>query len=178
MSASGAVTASTDVEALLLAHRVEQFLYAEAELLDERRFDEWFALFTLDCAYRAPVRVTREGADDVVGEGGLCMFDDDYGSLELRVQGLQVRSAWAEIPPSRARRLITNVRARPLDGGDIEAKSNFLVYRSRLETVEHLFTGTRVDRLKPVAEGAFQIRRRDILFDNVAFQTDNISLMF
>jgi len=162
-----------------LQWEVEQFLFEEARMLDERRFDEWLALFSVDATYRAPVRVTREEAgDDGVGE--LCFFDDGYGELELRVQGLQVRSAWAEIPPSRSRRMISNVLVEAAPGGDDEvlARSNFFIHRSRLETVEHLFTGARTDILRPLGQSRFQIRSRDILFDNVAFQTDNISLMF
>lgn len=163
---------------MTLQYEVEQFLYREAQLLDERRYDDWFALIDFDIAYRAPVRITREGYDDVVGEGGLCLFDDDYGQLELRVQGVQVKSAWAEIPPSRSRRTISCVQAEALGDGEVRARSNFIVYRSRLETVEHLFVGCRVDVLRRDEATGFQIVRRDILFDTVAFKTDNISLLF
>jgi 3-phenylpropionate/cinnamic acid dioxygenase small subunit len=161
---------------MALQWECEHFLFEEARMLDERRFNDWIALFSIDATYRAPVRVTREDtADDGIGE--LCFFDDGYGELELRIQGLQVRSAWAEIPPSRSRRMIANVVAEPLDERDTLVRSNFLVYRSRLETVEHFFSGRREDVLR--RNGAtFQIRSRLILFDNVAFQTDNISLMF
>ena len=145
-------------------------------MLDERRFNDWIALFSIDATYRAPVRVTREDTADA-GIGDLCLFDDGYGELELRVQGLQVRSAWAEIPPSRSRRMITNVSAEQIDERDVHVRSNFLVYRSRLETVEHFFSGCREDVLRRAGD-TFQIRSRLILFDNVAFQTDNISLMF
>lgn len=174
---AGAVTVA---ERMALQWEVERFLFEEARMLDERRFDEWLALFSVDATYRAPVRVTREEAGDA-GVGELCFFDDGYGELELRVQGLQVRSAWAEIPPSRSRRVIANVLVEPAPGGrdgDVLARSNFIVHRSRLDTVEHTFTGGRVDVLRPLGEGRFQIRSRDILFDSVAFQTDNISLMF
>jgi 3-phenylpropionate/cinnamic acid dioxygenase small subunit len=173
------VQADPDLVArMTLQHEVEQFLFREAQLLDERRYDDWFALIDFDIVYRAPVRITREGYDDVVGEGGLCLFDDDYGQLELRVQGVQVKSAWAEIPPSRSRRTISCVQAEPLDSDEVRARSNFIVYRSRLESVEHLFVGSRVDLLRRDDGTGFQIMRRDILFDNVAFKTDNISLLF
>jgi 3-phenylpropionate/cinnamic acid dioxygenase small subunit len=175
------VSAPAELDAMqrvLLTHDVEQFLHREARLLDQRRYDDWFALIDFDIVYRAPVRVTREGFDDVVGEGGLCIFDDDYGQLELRVQGVQVKSAWAEIPPSRSRRTISNVEAEPLEDDLVRARSNFLVYRSRLESVEHLFVGGRTDLLRRSDETGFQIVRRDILFDTVAFHTDNISLLF
>lgn len=162
----------------LLELEVQRFLFAEAQLLDERRFDEWLALMAFDIVYRAPVRVTREGGEDIAGPGELHHFDDDYGQLELRVQALQVRSAWAEIPPSRTRRLITNVRVEPLEGSDVRAHSNFLLHRSRAETVEHRFVGQRRDVLRRLAPDDWRIVERTIVFDTVAFETDNISVLF
>jgi 3-phenylpropionate/cinnamic acid dioxygenase small subunit len=38
---------------------VEQFLYREARLLDERRFHEWLELFTEDVRYRMAGRRNR-----------------------------------------------------------------------------------------------------------------------
>ena len=34
-----------------LKHQAEEFLYREAELLDQRRFNEWLELFTEDAEY-------------------------------------------------------------------------------------------------------------------------------
>jgi len=59
---------------LLLRQDIEDFLYHEAELLDERRYEEWLDLFTEDTHYFMPMRrnvprdeldreFTREGAD-------------------------------------------------------------------------------------------------------------------
>ena len=43
-------------EKMLLQHEVEQFLYHEARLLDERKFDDWLALLTDDIHYWMPIR--------------------------------------------------------------------------------------------------------------------------
>lgn len=176
-AATGETIALDLVEHMTLTFEVERFLYHEAQLLDELRFDEWMALMDFDVTYRAPVRITREGSDDVAGDNEMHFFDDEYGELELRLAAAQVGSAWAEIPPSRTRRFITNIRATPFEDGSIRAESNFLLYRSRDESVEHYFAGTRVDRLLRF-EDSFKIRERLILFDRVAFHTDNISQMF
>lgn len=165
------------VERMKLQYEVEQFLYREAGLLDERRYKEWLELFSIDLQYRAPVRTTREGGDDIAAEGELSLWNDDFGTLELRTEGLQVRTAWAEIPPSRTRRIVTNVQAEPREDGRIDVRSNFLLHRCRLESVEHTFIGARHDVFERV-EDSFLICRRDTLFDNVAFHTDNISTPF
>ena len=40
----------------LLRQEVEDFLYYEADLLDERRYDEWLALLAEDVRYWMPMR--------------------------------------------------------------------------------------------------------------------------
>lgn len=168
----------TRLDRALLQWAVEQFYFNEALLLDEHRYDEWIALFSKNVRYWAPVRVTREGTPDVVHDNELGLFDDDYGSLELRVESFQVKSAWAEIPPSRTRHLISNVQVTSDSSKQVSAMSNFFVFRSRLESVEHLFVGRRHDRLEPLGEDQWRICERMILFDHSSFTTDNISIMF
>ena len=168
----------TRLDRALLQWSVEQFYFNEASLLDEHRYNEWIALFSKNVRYWAPVRVTREGAPDVVRDNELGLFEDDYGSLELRVESFQVKSAWAEIPPSRTRHLISNVQVTSDSSNQVSAVSNFFVFRSRLESVEHLFVGRRHDRLERLCEDQWRICERMILFDHSSFMTDNISIMF
>lgn len=169
---------NTGLERAILQWSVEQFYFTEASLLDEHRYTDWIELFSKDVRYWAPARLTREGAPDEVEEGELCLFEDDYGSLELRVESFQVKSAWAEIPPSRTRHLISNVQVTSVSPEQVSATSNFIVFRSRLESVEHLFVGRRYDRLDRLIGDRWRIRERKILFDHSSFMTDNISIMF
>lgn len=172
------IGASTALDRALLQWSVEQFYFHEAALLDERRYNDWIALFSKDVRYWAPVRMTREGASDIGAEGELGLFDDDYGTLELRVESLQVKSAWAEIPPSRTRRLVCNVQVTPLEGDYVSATSNLFVFRSRLESVEHMFLARRIDRLERLGEDNWRVCERTILLDHSSFRTDNITLLF
>src|SRR5439155_14688551 len=109
--------------------RVAAFLYHEAELLDHGRFEEWLELLAAELQYRAPVPTTDGGINGYASAGHF--FYDNRDSLELRVKRLRSGFAWAEDPPSRTCRLITNIRAELLADGHIRATSNFLVYRSR-----------------------------------------------
>ncbi|WP_214369714.1 aromatic-ring-hydroxylating dioxygenase subunit beta [Pseudonocardia sp. H11422] len=162
----------------MLSLEVAQFYYHEARLLDERRFDEWIELFTSESTYWAPVRVTREGDPDRMQRGELALFDDDFGTLELRVASLSAKSAWAEIPPSRTRHLITNVTATESDvEGQVSARSNFVIFRSRLEATEHTFFGSREDILMREG-GSWRILERKILLDHNVYTSDNISVLF
>lgn len=155
---------------------VEDLLIDEAELLDDRRFEDWLALFTDDLEYTAPIRVSRKApAVDVVDEIG--HFDDTRASLELRVRRLRTDVAWAEDPPSHTRRLITNVRARATDvEGELEVRSNLLLFRSRGDRGAHdLIVGERHDRFRMV-DGRWRIARRRTVLDQSSLGTKNLGV--
>ena len=165
-----------------LRHEVEEFLYDEAELLDERRFREWLELFTDDARYWMPVRGNRlqvpgEVAGELSGRDGNFYFDDTKAALRIRVERLYTGAAWAEIPPSRTRHLISNVRIKRESGSEIEVHSNFLVYRTRLEHDRDLFVGTRADLLRRV-NGRWKIAARTIVLDQAILDAKNISVFF
>jgi 3-phenylpropionate/cinnamic acid dioxygenase small subunit len=79
------------------------------------------------------------------------------------------------MPPSRTRRLISNVRVKKDDGREIEVDCNFIVYRTRMEKDEDLFVGTRNDILRR-AGGALKIARRTIVLDQAVLSAKNISI--
>lgn len=186
MTATGTAQPGTDLDRMLLTWSVQEFYFAEATMLDERRLDEWLALWNPEAAqYWAPVRRTREGCpdkhEDFTAPGELGLFEDDFMTLALRVAAMKAPSAWAENPPSRTRRLITNVQAVRNPDGTVAGTSNFLLYRTRLESIEHQFVGRRTDLLEPTGppEGtAWRIRERMVLLDHSSFRTDNISALF
>src|SRR5829696_4093553 len=144
--------------------QVEDFLYFEAELLDDRKLREWFDLLADDIRYWMPIRHnTLERPSDINEElskpGEAYYFDDDINSLKIRVERAYSKIAWAEVPPSRTRHLITNVRIKKNDSAEVEAHSNFLVYRTRQESDKDIFVGTRQDILRRVG-ASFKIARR------------------
>ena len=89
---------------------VEQFLYFEATLLDERRYADWYLLFADDIHYWMPNRMNRlmqESDRENTTERETGLFDENKTSLEWRVKQLLTRKHWAEDPPSRARHLVS-----------------------------------------------------------------------
>jgi 3-phenylpropionate/cinnamic acid dioxygenase small subunit len=164
-----------------LRQQVEEFYYLEAELLDERKLREWLALLTDDVRYWMPIRHNpferpNDIADELSKAGEGYYFDDDMKSLKIRVERAYAKNAWAEVPPSRTRHLITNVRIKKEDGDEIEVYSNFLVYRTRMETDKDMFVGTRQDLLRRRG-GSFQIARRTIILDQAVLDAKNISVL-
>jgi len=176
-----------------LIREVEQFLYREARLLDERRFREWLALFTDDIHYWMGQRTTRYPAaskaikildpsryveDDLPEEGGLALYDENLDTLERRIARLETGMAWSEDPPSRTRRLISNVEIEPASSQlEINVRANFLVYRNRAETEQDFFVGARSDVLRRV-DGGWKIARRKLILDQTVLLAKNISIFF
>jgi 3-phenylpropionate/cinnamic acid dioxygenase small subunit len=93
----------------------------------------------------------------------------------MRVARLDTRMAWAEDPPSRACHLIGNLEAAPLENGEVEAKTAFLVYCSHLETDHQLLSGCRGDVLREV-KGAWKVARRTIVLDANLLLDKNLSV--
>jgi len=163
-----------------LQYDVEQFLYYEAMLLDDRRFDDWLALLADDLEYWMPVRSTRargDEANEFAKPGESAFFDDDKNSMSERMRKLVTGYAWAEDPPSRTRHLVSNVRINGIDGETIDIGCNFMLYRSRLANDEDLWVGRREDRLRRNGE-SFVIARRHVYLDHVSLTSKNLSIFF
>jgi 3-phenylpropionate/cinnamic acid dioxygenase small subunit len=164
-----------------LQHEIEQFLYLEAALLDEGKFHEWLAILAEDIHYWMPTRYNRtrrERDRESSQPNEIAFFDEDLASLKMRVKRLDTGLAWAEDPPSRTRHLVTNVRIRPRAGdAEYDVASNFLLYRTRLETDLNIFAGERQDVLRKTVEG-WRIARRKILLDQNVVLAKNLSIFF
>lgn len=167
-------------ERMLLTYEVEEFLYREGALLDERRLDEWLALTTEDIHYWMPLRRTttaREVAHEFTRSGDMALFDDDRETLALRIGRLSKGRAWAEDPPSRTRRMVTNVRILSIDGDETLTTCNFQLYRTRLNSEEDSWIGRREDLLRRV-DGEFRLARRHIFLEQTVILAQNMSNLF
>ena len=162
---------------LELQRDIEQFLYAEARLLDDGAFRRWLDLFTDDAVYWMPARETRAGRSEGLGAAGaLALFEDDKDFLEQRIERIESGLAHAEEPPSRTRHFVSNVEVSARDDGQLDVRSNILVYQSRLERTESTYVGRREDTLRP-ADGSWMIARRMIALDQTLLPR-TISIFF
>lgn len=171
---------------LLLTHELTQFLYAEAELLDERRYDEWLDLLSEDLRYWMPMRrnvkyddttreFTREGED-------ISWFDEGKDTLARRVRQIQTGIHWAEEPRSRITHMVSNVQLLEVvadvdEPREVSVKSRFLIYRNRVETETDLLVGKREDTLRRDG-GHWLIARRKIILDQNVLLTKNLTFFF
>ena len=156
---------------------VEQFLYFEAELLDDGRFEEWLDVLADDIEYLMPTRVTRSRGDGSEFLADMYHFEENKYRLRKRVERLGSEYAWAEDPPSRTRHAVNNVRVRPGEGTDeFAVRSVLLLYRSRGETADHdLLSAERHDVVRREPD-EWRLARRVILLDQATVATHNLSV--
>ena len=137
---------------------IEDFLYEEAALLDAWKLDEWLALLTDDATYRVPSN-DRPESDP---RGTLFTIAHDIDRIRARVTRLKDRNAHAEFPPSRTRRLISNVRI--VERNPLRVEANFVVYRYRRNEDVREFVG-RYRFLLKVIDGKLRIAGREAILD-------------
>ncbi|HUN58857.1 MAG TPA: 3-phenylpropionate/cinnamic acid dioxygenase subunit beta [Candidatus Binataceae bacterium] len=180
---SAAVPYQTGAASLELHHEIAQFLYYEARLLDDRRWDEWYALLADDIQYVMPTRynrLRREAAQEFAGPGGAFHFDETKHSLGQRIKRLKSTTAWAEDPSSRTRHFVSNIVAQAtVNPDEYEAQCYYLLYRGRLEREIETFAGMRHDLLRRIdAPTRWLIARRMIVLDQTVVIARNMSFFF
>ena len=144
---------------------VEQFLYREALLLDEKRWAEWLALYTEDCFYWVPSVPGQKDPVDTIS-----LYAEDRMRMEMRIIRITHPHAWSQDFPTRMSHVVGNVMLDPEGGkgaeGGIDPKAD-LVVRSTLHILEHrkeeqrLFGGTVRHWLRR-AGGDFRIAMKRI----------------
>ena len=160
-------------------NEIVEYLYDEATMLDEIRLVDWSATLATDLVYGAPLRQTRslaQHAQSVVRT--MQHYHDDYRSMMGRIMRLTAtKSAWAEDPPSRTRRLVTNVMVSTTDKADeFAVVSYLLVTRSRFNFDDFdLISGERRDVLRRSGD-TFKLARREILLDQAVLGTPNLAI--
>jgi 3-phenylpropionate/cinnamic acid dioxygenase small subunit len=181
MAIDGTRTRDEAIERLLLAREVEEFLYAEAELLDQRRYEEWLDLLTEDVQYFMPIRRNvkygEQDRENTSDQSDISWFDEGKATLAGRVRQLATGYHWAEEPQSRATHLVTNVQVVEAGTQEISVRSRFLVYRNRLMDETDFFVGRREDVLRRDGEN-LKIARRKIILDQKVLLAKNVTIFF
>ena len=182
------MTAATmRLQHFILKAEVEEFLYNEAELLDQRRFGDWLDLLADDIVYYMPLRRSVPSNDltrlENTQQGRqISWFDEDKWTLSKRVDQLNTGYHWAEVPSSRIRHMVSNVQVfdaspTPEDPVEVSARSRFLIYQNRSEAENYTLIGKRTDRLRK-ENGAWKIARREIILDQDILLAKVLTMFF
>ncbi|WP_018636334.1 aromatic-ring-hydroxylating dioxygenase subunit beta [Parafrankia elaeagni] len=151
----------------------------EALLLDHDDLTEWQQLLAPDYTYKVPVRLTRRRGEGLGFDDTMYHVEDDYTTTGLRIARLTAtESGWAEDPPSRMRRYVTNVRVhRAAVAGEFEVTSYLLALRNRWDNSHsEVISGERQDLLRQLDGGGFQLARRVLYLDQSTLGTPNLAV--
>lgn len=136
---------------LELHHRISQFLFHEASLLDDWKFRDWLAQLDEEIRYTMRTTVNAQTRD--------------------RRKGVQ--------PPSRTRHLISNCQISETDIPNVFAvRVNYLLYRAQKERDETFYVGTRFDKVRRLEDDNWRLLERDIVLDQAVITSHNLSVLF
>ena len=141
---------------------IENFLYREARLMDEHRYDDWEALWTDDSIYWVPC-----GGEDTDPHKDVSIIYDDRIGIATRIGRMKSGAAWAQEPRSRMRRVVSNIEIEEDDGQTI-VHSNFFLYevRRRSNDVWHnMWAGGTLHRLRR-ENGALKMAFKKVVLVN------------
>ena len=139
----------------------QEFVAHEARLLDERRHDEWLALFADDGRYWVPL----QGAAQEEGGPHNALADEDRLLLTLRIERLKSARAHSQHPPSRCQHVLqaSTITLDDAASGRCELRTPFLYVESRGER-QLMLTGTTLHRLvKAGSDWRIRLKRVDLL---------------
>jgi p-cumate 2,3-dioxygenase beta subunit len=139
---------------------VEDFLFAEADLLDNWQLEEWLALFDED---RGGFYMPATDSPGSVHTEALFLIADDIVRLRSRVEQLMSGLTWSENPQSRTNHMISNVRITGTEGDALLVKANFVVFRMRFQNIDP-YIGKYRYKLLP-RQGTFKILERRVILD-------------
>ncbi len=122
--------------------QIEDFIYREARLMDEHRYDEWLALWTDDAVYWVP-----SNNDELDPMQSVSIIYDDRGRISDRIDRLKSGMAYAQKPPSRMRRVVSNLEVEEGGNDEVTVYSNFVLTEIR-RGVHNIWSGCTNHRLR------------------------------
>lgn len=139
---------------------IERFLYDQAEILDEKRWADWLALFAVDGHYWMPAHET-----DTTGDGVPSIFYEDVDLMRVRAKRVNHPRAWSQKPPHRTTHVVSNVIVESIDQatGDVVVRSKFHMEEFRRDDLRH-FAGKYRHHLIRTRDGyRIKLQRVDLV---------------
>lgn len=134
-----------------------EFVYEEARLIDEQRFDEWYELFTEDGLYWMPL--TREQPD---GRTHTSLFYEDRLLLKLRIERMRNPNSFSLAEPCWCQHVLQapRVESRDAQAGLTIVRTPFLYAESQSDR-QQVYAGVAWHHLL-VQEGRLRMRMKKI----------------
>lgn len=138
-------------------HELIEFVYNEARLIDEKRFDEWYELFTQDGLYWMPL--TRNQPQDGTH---VSLFHEDRLLLKLRIQRLGNPNSFSQAEPSWCQHVLQAPRIESRDPAlsSVVLRTPF-IYMETQRDQQQMYAAVAWHHLTRV-EGSLRIRMKKV----------------
>lgn len=130
-----------------------EFLYLESRLADEARYAEWESLWDDDALYWVPM---HEDADP---DREISYIYDNRPRIAKRIAQLNTGNRHAQTPPSKMRRLLSNIEVVDRSDGTVTLGSNFVLFEYRYTMT--IWAGRYLHTLVTGADG-LRLRRKTV----------------
>ncbi|MDV6269302.1 MULTISPECIES: 3-phenylpropionate/cinnamic acid dioxygenase subunit beta [Rhodococcus] len=167
----------------VLLRELEGVYYREADLLDDREFEQWLEMLDDDLVYWMPLvrNVSSRESGEFSQQGtDMSWFDEDKVTLGKRIAQLKTGMHWSEEPVSRVTRMISNIRIvdERDEGREVTVRSKFILYQNRQDDEVNMFVGKRRDTWRRRPAGSWGLVRRDIILDQNVLLAKSLSVFF
>jgi benzoate/toluate 1,2-dioxygenase subunit beta len=148
-----------------IQHAVEQFLYLQAEILDDQRWEDYIDLFSDDGVYWMPPDPSHATWD-----GMPAIFAEDKNLMNVRMKRVLHPDAWSQRPLWGTNHVVGNVVIeKESPNGDVVARSRFHMMELRRDDVRH-FAGSYTHHLKKTKDGyRIKLQRVDMTNAQAAY---------
>jgi 3-phenylpropionate/cinnamic acid dioxygenase small subunit len=170
-----------------IKREIEEFLYDESNLLDERRFNEWIETLADDLRYFMPMEFNVKFGEHAAREftkreKDMSWFNEGKWSLGKRAEQILTGVHWAEEPLSRVCRMVSNVQLAGIETNaagemEVDVTSRFLIYQNRCEYEQYYFVGDRFDRIRRTEQG-WKLAAREIRIHQNVLLAKNLTVFF
>lgn len=140
------------VAAADLQREVEQFLYRQAELLDDKHWQTWMDCFADDGLYWMPAR-----PEQTTWDGTPSIFIEDKLLMEVRKGRVMHPNAWSQAPLWETNHVVSHVAIESAGPQEIVVRSRFHMMELRRDSIRH-FGGRYRHTLMRDAAGALKIK--------------------
>lgn len=110
---------------------VEDFLYREARLLDDRQWDEWLALYSPQVEYWMPAWDDDDQLVDDPQQHISLIYYPNRDGLEDRVFRIKTERSGASMPEPRTSHNIANVEITAERDGELDVRFNWFTLSHR-----------------------------------------------
>lgn len=140
---------------------LEAFVYREARLADEHQYDAWESLWTDDAVYWVPIGHGNEadpGSD-------ISIIFDNRRRISTRLKQLRTGHRFAQTPPSRTRRVVSNCEIEEVGPDDVRVHANFVIVEHRARGTE-TWSGRVTYGLRRTPEGLGMSSKKVLLVNS------------